>query len=458
VRWAMLLSRRRHGVQWCLDMDVVELLARLVSINTTNNPAKNIRPGRECPEFIRDTLASWGIESRIIEVNGYYTVFGSLGSGKPRVMFQAHFDVVPADPSEWDTDPFKPVIRDGRMYGRGAADDKGNVAAVMFALKSLAEMKGELGGRILFAFTGDEEIGGANGAGYISRMLEERGELPQYLVNADGGMMIIVRRRAIFSAVLEIRGEKEERRGSIGRAVLEARTPVFETRHAAYIMPLVDTHPLVAASHLLRTRMLSAVKLSGSFLKSNVVPARVELTYAESGDDRVEVDVGLTSLLQMIVPLVRAPVPADLYSDFGISITPNMYSYDGSVHRLVFDVRAMLRDKGKLENVLRSVVEENNPEAELRVEGRGLYLYTSPKSTIVTALREASRKNGVEISVAEGAGASDSRYYSPLGVEAVDFGPQGGSIHGPNEYVELESLRRLVDIYRDAALRLMSSE
>jgi succinyl-diaminopimelate desuccinylase len=441
-----------------IRVDVVELLSRLVSIDTTNHPVKGVRPGRECPEFIRETLSSWGIDSRILDVDGYYTVLGSLGSGKPRVMFQAHFDVVPADPSEWRvTHPFKPVIKDGKMYGRGTADDKGNVAAVMMALKELAAHEEELQGKVLFAFTGDEEIGGANGAGYVARLLEERGELPRFLVNADGGMIIIVRRRAVFNATIEVREDKEIVEGGVGKALFEANTPVYQTRHAAYIMPLVDTHPLVAASHKLRTRMLEAVELRGGFLKSNVVPASVELSYLTEGSEEVEVDHGLTALLRAVVPLVRAPVPTHLYSDYGVSITPNVYLHEDGKHRLVLDIRAMLRSPRPVEEVLGTVIEEALPSAKLEVGGEGLYLYTSPKSTIVKAFTEALGRIGVEPIVAEAAGASDSRYYSPRGVEAVDFGPRGGSIHGPDEYVELDSLRQLVEIYRDVALKLLSS-
>ena len=436
----------------------MELLSRLVSMDTTNHPVKGLRPGRECPEFIRDTLAEWGIDSRILEVNGYYTVMGSLGSGKPGVMFQAHFDVVPADPSQWTvTHPFKPLVRDGRLYGRGATDDKGNVAAVMMALRELAGREDELQGRVLFAFTGDEEIGGANGAGYVARMLEERGELPRFLINADGGMIVIIRRRAVFNAFLEVREDRETVRGRVEKALFEARTPVYQTRHAAYFMPLVDTHPLVAASHMLRTNMLEAVELRGGFLKSNAVPASVELSYLAEGSDDVTVDHGLTALLRAVVPLVRAPIATDLYSDYGVSITPNVYLHEDGVHKLVLDIRAMLGSPQPIEDALKTVVEENVPEARLTVRGEGLYLYTSPRSTIVRVFEEKLREIGVKPIVAEAAGASDSRYYSPRGVEAVDFGPRGGSIHGPDEYVELDSLRQLVEIYRDVALKLLSA-
>lgn len=78
-------------------MDVLELLSSLVSFETVNDPARGIRPSRDCPAFIRDTLASWGIESELIERDGYYAVYGEIGEGKPKLLFMAHFDVVPVN-------------------------------------------------------------------------------------------------------------------------------------------------------------------------------------------------------------------------------------------------------------------------------------------------------------------------------------------------------------------------
>ena len=116
-------------------MDVVELLSELVKFDTTNDPTKGIRPSKECPRFILDTLYSWGIEAELIEKGGYYAVYGEIGEGNPKILFMAHFDVVPVNREEWETEPFELTIRGNRAYGRGSADDKGNVASIMLALR-----------------------------------------------------------------------------------------------------------------------------------------------------------------------------------------------------------------------------------------------------------------------------------------------------------------------------------
>jgi succinyl-diaminopimelate desuccinylase len=194
-----------------LSMDVVELLSELVRFDTTNDPAKGIKPPKDCPKFIMETLSSWGIEAELIEKGGYYAVCGEIGSGKPKLLFMAHFDVVPVNREEWETEPFELTIKGNRAYGRGSADDKGNVAAIMFALKELSKMEFE--GKILFAFTGDEEIGGKI-AMHIAEKLKSENKLPEYMINADGiGMKPIIRRRKGFGVTISVPSEKVRVRG-----------------------------------------------------------------------------------------------------------------------------------------------------------------------------------------------------------------------------------------------------
>jgi len=436
---------------------VLDILSRLVSFKTVNDPARGERPGRECPEFIRDTLASWGVEARGDEVNGYYTVHGARGGGRPRVLLMAHWDVVPVNESEWTRPPFRMTSEAGRVYGRGGADDKGNVASLMLALRRRAE---EGVGGVYFAFTGDEEIGGENGAGWLSRMLEERGAMPDYLVNADGtGHLVIVRRRNAFGAWVEVPAERATVEGARLRAAFKAHTPVYETRHAAYIMPLVDTHPLVAASHYLRTagRGLAVASVRGSFVKGNVVPGSVELELVDPSEPGgpVEVDEGLARLLRAVVPLVRAPVKPSMYSDYGVGITPNMLEERGGVWRLYLDVRAMESDPAPVCSAIEEVASNALPEARVRCGGGRGYLYTSPDARIVREAAAAAGEAGIRLAgVGEAAGASDSRYFSPKGVEAIDFGPVGGNVHGPDEWALADSLARLPAFYASLAARL----
>ncbi|ASJ06622.1 peptidase [Thermococcus pacificus] len=437
-------------------MEVLELLSELVSFETVNDPARGIKPSKDCPRFIMDRLSEWGIESRLLERDGYYAVYGEIGEGKPRLLFMAHFDVVPVNPAEWETDPFRLTVEGNRAYGRGSADDKGNVASIMLALRELSRER--LNGKVLFAFTGDEEIGGRM-AMHIAEKLSKEGKLPEYMINADGiGMVPIIRRRKGFGVMLRIPSERVRVKGRLREKTFRISTPVVETRHAAYFLPGVDTHPMIAASHFLRSRNALAVSLEGSFLKGNVVPGEVRLKYIEPGEGGdVEVDLGLTRLLKAIVPLVRAPIKTERYSDYGVSITPNLYTLEGGEHVLRIDVRAMSRSKEDIERAMREVVEFNLPGAELTVmtNEKAGYLFTQPGERIVRVMLEVLEGEGERAEPIEGPGAADSRFFTPYGVRAIDFGPRGGNIHGPNEYVEVDSLEKMPRIYKGVALRLL---
>ncbi|NJE12090.1 M20/M25/M40 family metallo-hydrolase [Thermococcus sp. LS2] len=436
---------------------MLELLSQLIEFETVNDPTNGKKPSKECPKFIRDILDSWGIESEIIEKDGYYAVYGELGEGTPKLMFLAHFDIVPVNIEEWRTDPFKLTIIGDKAYGRGSADDKGNVAGVMLALKELSTKK--LNRKVIFAFTGDEEIGGKL-AMHIAEKLREENKLPQYLINADGiGMNPIIRRRKGFGVIIEVPQQKILIKGKVMKKSFTISTPVLQTRHAAYFMPGVDMHPMIALSHFLRNSDNLAVKVEGKFLKSNVLPSKVELAYVEPDEsgEEVEADLSLTELLKAIVPLVRASISAEKYSDFGISITPNLYSLENGVHKLRLDIRAMSYSPEQIEKVLKEVLEFNIPNAKLSVKHneKAGYLFTSLDSELVRIMMKTLERLGEKAKPVEGAGASDSRYFTPYGVEAIDFGPRGGNIHGPNEYADVTSLKLLPKIYTHVAINLL---
>lgn len=413
-------------------------------MNTVNDPARDVRPGREAADFIRDWLASAGLNTEVVESGGYYSVLASTGS-EPCLMFMAHYDVVPPGPG-WVSDPFTLVVKGGRAYGRGVADDKGNVAALMLAAKEV--VREEIGCDVLFAFTGDEEIGGRNGAYVIAESLRLEGRTPRYLINADGvGASPIIRRRKGFRAIIKVKHEEVSIRGSVERAEFKALYPMSQHSHAAYFLPGVDTHPVIWASAFVRERRVLAVSLGGDFIKGNVVPPRAVLEYVHDGEGEVVADAGLTRLLRAVYPLVRAPVRTEAFSEYGVSITPNMYSFDGRIHELDLDIRAMSK-KDAVEEALRSVVEAVLPEAELDVRaGPGKYLYTPPTARLVREALRALKEEGFSPEPIEGAGASDSRYFTDLVAEAIDIGPIGGNVHGPNEWVDIASLERLVRVY-----------
>ena len=229
-------------------MDHINLLRQLVALQTVNDPAKELRPTRECPRLIEGKLRHLGMEVEILEQNGFYSVMGTYGQGHPVTLFLAHFDVVPSGPN-WVTDPFKLTIQNGMGYGRGTADDKGNIVALLLTAKAITEQP--IGGTIVCAMTGDEEIGGANGATAVRHRLEQQNLFPDYLVTADGvGMQIVTRRRNTCGFTIRVPKQSKTVQGTIEQSNFTTVYFGREGRHSAYFLPGVDRHPAAEPSHV----------------------------------------------------------------------------------------------------------------------------------------------------------------------------------------------------------------
>ncbi len=162
--------------------DIVDLACRLVSIDTT------VPPGRNYPKIasvlskeLRElgaktsigTISESTIKRRVSPEVGLSgprpNVYGTLeGTGKgPRILLNGHVDVVPAQTEGWTNDPFRPVVKNGRIFGRGTADMKGSDAAMIYSLKALVETNAPFKGSITPTFTTDEEVGGYSGVEYL---------------------------------------------------------------------------------------------------------------------------------------------------------------------------------------------------------------------------------------------------------------------------------------------------
>ncbi len=157
--------------------DVVKLASELISIRTVNPPGENYE---KIVSLLEERCKRLGMKTkRVLTPKSELKKHGVL-SDAPRINLIAdwdrktektlhingHYDVVPVT-SNWKTDPFKPVVKRGRLYGRGAEDMKGNIAAALIAIKTLKENKLNPGCNIQLSFTPDEETGGRTGFGYI---------------------------------------------------------------------------------------------------------------------------------------------------------------------------------------------------------------------------------------------------------------------------------------------------
>lgn len=145
---------------------------------------------RECAEVLARMMEKMGIRARIMETGGQPVVFGQVDSERPEaptVLFYGHYDVQPPEPLEkWISPPFEPQVREGRLYGRGTGDNKGQLLAHVLAVRSYLESLGQVPVNVKFLFEGEEESGSPNLASFAQ---EHQDLLKTDLVYTSDGPM-----------------------------------------------------------------------------------------------------------------------------------------------------------------------------------------------------------------------------------------------------------------------------
>jgi acetylornithine deacetylase/succinyl-diaminopimelate desuccinylase-like protein len=128
---------------------------------------------QECAEWVRGKLEEAGAEARLMETDGHPVVYAEIGSGDKTLLSYGHYDVQPPEPLElWESDPFKPEVRDGTIFARGVADDKGDVMARIQALRLYQEEHGPLLFKLRFLIEGEEEVGSPNLPSFVRSSAE----------------------------------------------------------------------------------------------------------------------------------------------------------------------------------------------------------------------------------------------------------------------------------------------
>ncbi|MGY5852498.1 MAG: M20/M25/M40 family metallo-hydrolase [Candidatus Thorarchaeota archaeon] len=424
-----------------MNVDPTKELEKLVSFDSVSSRQEKLKPAVDCPNYINSRLEEMGFITDLLENNGYYSTLARKGQGKFKIMFLAHFDVVPPGDG-WNTDPFSLQIDGDNAYGRGAADDKGNIVSLLM----LADMfrESELPCTVMISTTGDEEIGGGNGARPLRDYLIKNGLFPNYLVIADGvNQVIIHRRRNICPANLKARKITGQIRGQRETVRFNTETYGSESRHSAYMRPGVDRHSMLTASKYLDLNGHSVVSdVRGGFLKTNVVPDWVELDVIHPDDsaEEQEYDVTLTGIMRSLLALSQAPFPTE-YSDMGKIISPNLLSIEDDLWHLYCDIRAMTNNGQEVKTALEQALADKVEIFSLRVDAGAGFVRCDPESKLIRSAEWALQKEGIRYKLMEGFGASDSRYFAGTGVELFDFGPRGANLHGPNEWVSISSLK-----------------
>lgn len=243
--------------------EVLVLTQKLIQIESVNPPGHVY----DCAEFIRDWLINEGIDAIIEKFDNVDNVVAKIGpEGGKRILLNGHFDVVPiGDVNNWEYGPFDATYIDGKIYGRGAADMKSGVAAMMITMKVLNGLGSKLQGQVFFMGIGDEETGSHNGT---LALLEKYGS------NFDGAMVpeptdlcIESAQRGLRWIEVTIKGKAcHAGRPHVGKNAIE---------HAATIIGELKRIKFDAQHELfeegLKEPSLSITMISGG-IKENVIP------------------------------------------------------------------------------------------------------------------------------------------------------------------------------------------
>ena len=351
-----------------------------------------------CQELVAARLARSGFRCESMPFGAVRNLWARRGEAPPLVCLAGHTDVVPTGPlSEWLSDPFVPTVRDGRLYGRGAADMKSSIAAFVVATEMFLQERPHHSGSIAFLLTSDEEGAAVDGTVRVVEALKQRGELIDYCIVGE-------------PTSVEVLGDmaKNGRRGSLsGRLVVRG----------------IQGH--VAYPHLARNPVHQAA------------PALAELarTKWDAGNEDFPPTTWQISNLHAGTGAANV-IPGSVEVDFNFR-----FSTQSTEASLRERVEAILK-KHQLDYALSWTL--------------GARPFLSKNGRLAkTVLDTAKKHSGRSAELSTTGGTSDARFIIDICPEVVELGPVNASIHQLNENIELSALEQLPRIYLDTLRALL---
>ena len=351
-----------------------------------------------CQEILIDRLEKIGFNIERIRCGEVDNLWARRGMGAPLICFAGHTDVVPTGPLEkWESDPFDPVTRNGRLCGRGAADMKGSIAAYITSIEAFVAEHPDHNASIALLITSDEEGIAVDGTVRVVEALRARNELVDYCIVGEPtsvdklGDMIKNGRRGSLSGTLTVKGIQ----GHIAYPHL-AKNPIHLAAPA--IAELANTEWDEGNEYFPPTTWQIS-NINGGTGATNVIPGEVTILF-----------------------------------NFRFSTASTVESLKTRVHE---------------------ILDQHNLEYDLQWENSGKP-YLTPRGSLVDAVSAAIRTvTGIEPELSTSGGTSDGRFIADICPQVVELGPRNATIHKINEYVEIADLEQLPQIYQLTMQRLL---
>lgn len=351
-----------------------------------------------CQALIAGRLERAGFAIEHLRFGEVDNLWATHGDGGPVLVLLGHTDVVPPGPREaWASDPFAPEVRDGRLYGRGAADMKGSVAAFVIALEQFVAADPDHAGTVALMLTSDEEGAAIDGVRKVAQVFRERGQRIDWCITGEPssketlGDLLRVGRRGSLSARLLVQGVQG---------------------HVAY--PDKADNPIHRALPALAE--LSQRRWDDGY--DSFPPTSLQITDVHAGDHANNV------------------IPGQLEVLFNLRYNPHW-------------------DAPKLEAECAALLDAHGLRYDIHWHRSGEPFHTPEGRLRATAREVLARFAGAHPEESTGGGTSDARFIAPLGAECIEIGPVNASIHKVDEHVRVADLEALPALYRALIERLL---
>ena len=353
-----------------------------------------------CQAMIAARLRGAGFETHALRFGDTDNLWATHGSGAPVMALVGHTDVVPPGPlDQWTSPPFEPSRRDGRVYGRGAADMKSAIAAMTLAAERFVAAHPDHPGTLAILYTSDEEGPARDGIQAVMPWLAQRGIRLDYALIGEPssgtrqGDRIRIGRRGSMHGYLTVIGIQ----GHVAYPDL-ARNPIHQ--FAPALVDLVNTRFDEGNAHFPPTSF-QIYEVKAGTGANNVIPGTLQLNFNFR---------------------------------FGTAST-----------------EASLRAQ------VESILQRHGIEFELRTRVASAPFLTVPTTLIDAVVASCLEHLGVDPALDTGGGTSDGRFIAPTGAEVVELGPLNDSIHKVDEWVTIADLEPLAQVYGGVIERLLGS-